>query len=473
MKKRAVIILLICALIGAAIPVSAEGTQAYTVLASEEPVYVEHIEFNGLYGFFRDADTDGILDPSKCNYTYGEVTVGGFAVLCHVYMRTFDITDASRFSQTDISDLTQKTLKDIKDAVADKYLKCITKTYYLRLAYTADETTGEIASMTVKIFFACGEKTEDRAELRSTYIGPLAEELAALDTGERFIKLNGLILDGRFRYDVDLQSRSSVVGFVSSGIGVCEEYAGFTALMLDALGYENRIVTGTVNGVLHMWNVVKIEDRVYHLDILQNGPVDAEGRHISAGRDYLLVSEATVGRTHTVADIYKDLSSLALYDYVFDGYPESFEGSVERNGALYLPDVPAGTAVSGLCDLLSGGGFIRIFDNGEELGADAVVSTGCTADIYVNGKTLGVCTVCVDGDLFGDGAADEADLDEIIRIVMERDEENCAETVFFAADMNGDGAVTVTDAVALYDAVFVKEPEPEDTGEQGEEVIAP
>ncbi len=466
MRKKALSLLLVCFLIFTAIPVSAEANQAYAVLADEEPVYVESLSYKDIYGFFRDADTDRILDPSECNYTYGEVTVGGSAVLCHVYMRTFDITDASDYLQTDVPMLTQKTLRDVKDAVADKYLKCIAKTYYLRLSYVADELTGGIVSMTVKVFFACGEKTEDRAELKTGYIAPIAEELSALDMRDRFLSVNDLILDGRFSYDTGLNNRSSVVDFVKGGEGVCEEYAGFTSLLLDALGYENRIITGTVNGVPHMWNLVEADGRTYHLDILQDGPVDENGNHVSVNREYLLVSEETIEKTHTVSPFYKPLSSLAVYDYVFDGYPVAIGGTVEKNGVNYLPYTPRSITVSELCELLDGRGFIRIFAGDEQLGGEDAVRTGCTADIFVNGKTIDSCVISVEGDCGGDGAAGEDDLTEIISVIIENKAEEIPGEVFFAADMNRDGRVTVTDAVIAYDTVYKEvpdeEPEPPD-----------
>ena len=465
MKKKAVAVLLICVLILPYAPVSAAGNPAYAALIAETPVYVESLAIGDIYGYFRNAGTDEILDVQKCNYVYGEVTVNGSAVLCHVYMRTFEITDAQSYSASDIPTLTQQTLKEVKDAVCDKYLKCIAKTYYLRISYTADENTGGIASMTVKVFIACGEKTEDRTELRAGYIAEIAEELSALDTKERFLKMNELMLDGRFSYDVELNNRSSVVDLVAGGKGVCEEYAGFTALLLDAQGYENKIVTGQVGGVPHMWNMVKVEDRVYHLDILQNGPVDAEGRHVIVTRDYLLVSEETIEKTHAVSEQYKDYSSLALYDYVFDGYPESMDGSLEKDGVTYLPGVPDGLTVADLQELLQTGAFMRVFKDGEQLEEAAAVFTGCTADIYVNGKSLYSFVICVKGDTDGDGAVSEADLSGIAGILLGDDSEPVSEAVLLAADINGDGVVSVTDAVTVYDAIYGgPQTEPEEPG---------
>ena len=465
MNKKTVSLLLICVLIFTAVYIPAAGVNAYAILADEEPVYVESAACGDIYGFFRDADTDAILDPEKCNYVYGEVKVNGSAEFCHVYMRTFDITDAANFTQEDIPAVTQRILKDVKDAVCDKYVKCIAKAYYLRLSYTVDGNTGGIVAMTAKVFFACGERTEDRAALIADYITPIADELSALGTRERFLAMNDLILDGRFRYDMELKNRSSVVEFVSGGVGVCEEYAGFTSLLLDALGYENSIVTGEAGGVPHMWNTVTVDGRVYHLDILHDGPVDAEGNHVEINRDYLLVSEETVGKTHSVDAEYAERSALAVYDYLFDGYPEGINGTVEKNGVKYLPNVPDSLTVSELCEIMQTGTFMLVYKDGEALDGADPVCTGSVAEIRVNGITVDSCVICVSGDLTRDGVTDKADLGEIVRIIIEEDFENVPDDVFFAADMNGDGIISVTDAVVVYDASNQKEPYQEEPEE--------
>lgn len=57
---------------------------------------------------------------------------------------------------------------------------------------------------------------------------------------------------------------------------VCEAYAMVFNKIMDKLGYENRIVIGTAGGESHVWNLVKLNNKWYHVDATW-GDKDKEG----------------------------------------------------------------------------------------------------------------------------------------------------------------------------------------------------
>ncbi|MGN4679740.1 transglutaminase domain-containing protein [Bacillus cereus group sp. MYBK223-2] len=60
---------------------------------------------------------------------------------------------------------------------------------------------------------------------------------------------------------------------------VCQGYALLTYQLLKEAGIENHFVEGTGNGQPHAWNLVKIENKWYHLDTTFDDPVpDKAGR---------------------------------------------------------------------------------------------------------------------------------------------------------------------------------------------------
>lgn len=465
--KKILSVLLAVTAVLISIPVSAAESPAYNTLAAEEPVYQREVTLAELEEYYTNAGTDEILDPAECNYIYGEVSVGGVAELCHVYMRTFVITDVSELTIYDMETLAKRIVTFVKKASASKYIKCIARTYNARISSVVQGPGGVTDSVTVKIFIACGEKTEDREALRQTYIADIAGALMPLSDGERFIRMNELILDGRFRYDMTYRHRCSAVALVNEGTGVCEEYAGFTSLLLDALGYENSIITGEVGGIPHMWNLVTVNGRVYHLDILHDGPVDPEGVHTSVLRTYLLISEQAITATHTVSEAYTDQSSLAFYDYVFEGYPESLPNAVEINGLSYV-FAGAGMTLSDLEAAFSAAGFLRV--NGREglLTADDTAGSGCTAEIYVNGETLASYVLCVKGDTDGDGLVSDNDLQEIADYLLASDVSVYDDLFELSADLDGGGSVTVTDLIIAADIAAGRNGQPTQEGEENE-----
>ena len=453
-------------------PVFGADSPAYNELAAQQPVYEMELTLSELEEYYMTTDTDKLLDPAECNYLYGEVSVGGVAELCHVYMRTFIITDVSELTVFDLEALAKRIVGFVKTSASMKYLKCIARTYNARISGMVQTSDGRTDSITVKIFISCGEKTEDRLALKEGYIAGIAEELLPLSDGERFLRLNGLMLDGRFRYDMSYRHRCSSVALVSEGIGVCEEYAGFTSLVLDALGYKNRLITGEVGGMPHIWNLVEVDGRVYHLDILHNGPVDENGVHLSAERTFLLVSEATVMKTHDVAEACVPYSSECRYDYVFDGYPLSMPGVSEINGVEYVSAEPD-TTVAALREDLGAGEFLRVLRGDTELLPEDVVSTGCTAEITVNGRIIDSAVICVQGDLDCDGSMTSADLEALVAYLLADDVSQYDETFLAAADIDQNGAVSVTDFIIIADVTYVPtppdEPGDETTGEETEE----
>lgn len=465
-KKTLAVLLAITAVL-LSLPVYAADSPAYNELAGQDPVYEREVTLSELEEYFLNASTDEILDPAECNYTYGEVTVAGVAELCHVYMRTFIITDVAELTIYDMEALAKRIVSFVKRSSPSKYLKCIAKTYNARISSYVQGPGGVTDSVTVKIFIACGEKTEDRAELKQDYIARIADELMPLNDGERFIRLNGLMLDGRFRYDMSYRHRCSAVALVNEGVGVCEEYAGFTSLVLDALGYENSIITGDVGGIPHMWNLVTINGRVYHLDILHDGPVDAEGVHTAVLRTFLLVSEQTVTATHNISAAYTDISSPAVYDYIFDGYPVKLDGAFEADGSEYLFAEKSGMTVKELEAQFGAEGFLRIVNESGELDEDEIAGSGTVVEIYVNGAALASYFLCVKGDTDGDGVTAENDVLQIAGYLLSDDLSDYDALFLLSADLDGNGAVTLTDLISAADAVNGQK-EPQQSGEETE-----
>ncbi len=67
----------------------------------------------------------------------------------------------------------------------------------------------------------------------------------------------------------------NIVGPFTKGKSVCEGYTKSMALLLNMLGIENRNVIGTTSGP-HMWNLVKISGKWYHLDLTANDSRDVK-----------------------------------------------------------------------------------------------------------------------------------------------------------------------------------------------------
>lgn len=115
---------------------------------------------------------------------------------------------------------------------------------------------------------------------------------------------------------------------------VCNGYAKAAQLLLNRLGIECTLVTGTVHnrnssGERHAWNLVKCNGQYYYLDVTWGDAsyqtVSGESADISkipaVNYDYLNVTTAEITKNHTLPDyIYMPMcSSMADNYYVREG----------------------------------------------------------------------------------------------------------------------------------------------------------
>lgn len=72
-----------------------------------------------------------------------------------------------------------------------------------------------------------------------------------------------------YKYDYNLKS-DNVYSAMKSGTTICQGYAMTAYKMFKMIGIDCRIVNGSRENISHSWNLVKINNRWYHLDITNN-----------------------------------------------------------------------------------------------------------------------------------------------------------------------------------------------------------
>ncbi len=80
----------------------------------------------------------------------------------------------------------------------------------------------------------------------------------------------------RVNYD-DSLTRTSAYHALIEKSAVCEGYIMLAYRMFTEAGLECRIITGTGNGGAHGWNIVKVKDKWYNIDLTWDDPVASDG----------------------------------------------------------------------------------------------------------------------------------------------------------------------------------------------------
>lgn len=77
-----------------------------------------------------------------------------------------------------------------------------------------------------------------------------------------------LASDVKYSKDEELpRQHHTSEGALLEGIGVCDSFTKALQLLYDRVGIDSIIVLGTLDGSPHAWNLVKLDDSWYHVDL--------------------------------------------------------------------------------------------------------------------------------------------------------------------------------------------------------------
>lgn len=120
---------------------------------------------------------------------------------------------------------------------------------------------------------------------------------------EKELVIHDYLIDN-CRYDVEGYKNTSIMaesysayGVLCLGTAVCEGYAEAAMLLLNRVGVECRIITGTSRGEGHAWNLVNIEGAYYHLDVTWDDPIMADGSNAKTYH-YFNLTDKEIAQDH-------------------------------------------------------------------------------------------------------------------------------------------------------------------------------
>ena len=108
-----------------------------------------------------------------------------------------------------------------------------------------------------------------------------------------------------------------------------------------------------------------------------------------------------------------------------------------------ISGVSAGTTTEKLLESCDGGEYCKVYSDGKEISEDTAVGTGMLLCVMNGDTVVNSYTIIVSGDVNGDGAASITDLLAVKAHLLNKSE--LTEAYASAADTNGDGSISITD----------------------------
>lgn len=184
------------------------------------------------------------------------------------------------------------------------------ETFDLISSFILDETGSDIfsvdmkadyrkqtAKLTIELKYRMDEVQEKQVEQWvKTTMDPF---LAGYPSEKEVVKFINDTIAAQVEYDQTLEKRSAYDA-VFSGQAVCEGYAMLGKMMLTYAGVENKTLVGKSKEENHIWNLVKLDGRWYHVDFTWNDPVFINGNKEKNYVDYnyFLLTDEEMKPTH-------------------------------------------------------------------------------------------------------------------------------------------------------------------------------
>ena len=89
----------------------------------------------------------------------------------------------------------------------------------------------------------------------------------------------------------------TLYGLLIKGTGVCQAYAEAAEVLLNSAGVECHMVTGTSKGENHAWNIVKLDNEYYMLDVTWDDPAPDEAGVVDYS--YFNLTDSQLAQDHT------------------------------------------------------------------------------------------------------------------------------------------------------------------------------
>lgn len=205
---------------------------------------------------------------------------------------------------------TEKAMEDVEIAM-ESFLLDHPEVFYLADKYTvatSQNFLGDKLSLRVNYTVSSIEELNTKIELIKSEMQKIINE-ANITTGNIFqneLNLHDVLGKrvGYCEYD-NIQniphSAHTIYGAFVEKSAVCDGFSKALQILLDKAGIESIVITGSLEGEAHAWNMVKLDGSWYHVDITSNKSINDYPYVVVHA--YFNVNNREIQRTHLIDNI--------------------------------------------------------------------------------------------------------------------------------------------------------------------------
>ncbi len=174
------------------------------------------------------------------------------------------------------------------------------------------------------------ERNQKRQALETELDTILADTVKLTDF-EKEICFYELLCDRTDYSDLESDTKYTAFGAICSGSAVCEGYAKAMQLLCKRSGIECLLVRGVTGGIHHMWNMIKLSDKWYELDLTLSDRPGSTPNYF-----YFNATTEEFSATYNRLKDISDMSDTADYSHLTYNFhlPEA-DGTLYNRDAAY------------------------------------------------------------------------------------------------------------------------------------------
>jgi hypothetical protein len=109
-------------------------------------------------------------------------------------------------------------------------------------------------------------------------------------------------------YDTESIENQNILSVFLYQSTVCQGYADAAWYLLDKLGIESAIITGTANNENHAWNLVSLDGAYYYMDVTWGNSKYLDSNNDATGRinyAYLAMTTEEISQNHVITSSFE------------------------------------------------------------------------------------------------------------------------------------------------------------------------